>query len=442
MKRTIIFIVISLLIINMVGYVTLADSIFDDVVNEEVAEYIMSWQLDNGGWTKDKDAIFERMWDGSEKKAKYYQVDKVTPLGTIDNDATVSQLQYLAQVYEISQREDIKNSFTRGIEFLLIMQYDSGGFPQVYPYQDHGSSAYENDATFNDNAMINVLYLFGNIVNGNAPYNENLISEELLIRIEDSYYRGIDYVVNAQIVVDGKKTAWGGQHDPVTYETTKGRAFEPISIISKESVKIIKFLDNVVIEEPVVVTVGAETIEIAINGDTSIEEIPVVHELTQEAVNSSLRAAKEWVTGSAIEDTKYYLKGLNGKYFVNESGKLTWYRFYEIGTNEPLFGDVDGSVTHTITEISESRRHGYGWAGTWGKDIYREMLADDIIFDDEIPAALPELDADEEEFERLYEEELYRIYEEEKVANRNRGIAIIAFVSVIIGALYMNGRRS
>lgn len=150
------------------------------------------------------------------------------------------------------------------------------------------------------------------------------------------------------------------------------------------------------------------------------------------------------MAGVAVEDTKYYLKGLNGRYFVTQSGKLTWYRFYEIGSNEPpLFGDVDGSVTHVITEISTSRRHGYGWAGTWGgKDIYRAMLADDVIFDDDIPAALPDLDADEEEFERIYEEEMYLqdIEEEDRTHKRNGIIAITALVLGLTGLITWSRR--
>ncbi len=34
----------------------------------QTAENIMSWQLENGGWTKDNPDIFTRTWDGKEKK--------------------------------------------------------------------------------------------------------------------------------------------------------------------------------------------------------------------------------------------------------------------------------------------------------------------------------------------------------------------------------------
>lgn len=44
----------------------------------------------------------------------------------------------------------------------------------------------------------------------------------------------------------------------------------------------------------------------------------------------------------------------------------TWSRFYEIGTNRPIYGDRDGRVHYELGEISEERRKGYTWRGTWG----------------------------------------------------------------------------
>ena len=48
-----------------------------------------------------------------------------------------------------------------------------------------------------------------------------------------------------------------------------------------------------------------------------------------------------------------------------DNGK--WARFYELGTNKPIYGDRDGKVHYTLEEISEERRNGYGWQGSWGR---------------------------------------------------------------------------
>ena len=38
-----------------------------------------------------------------------------------------------------------------------------------------------------------------------------------------------------------------------------------------------------------------------------------------------------------------------------------WARFYEIGTNRPVFEGRDGVVRYSVLEIEAERRNGYGW---------------------------------------------------------------------------------
>jgi PelA/Pel-15E family pectate lyase len=42
------------------------------------------------------------------------------------------------------------------------------------------------------------------------------------------------------------------------------------------------------------------------------------------------------------------------------SGPL-WSRYYEIGTDRPIFGDRDLSIHDEVNELSLERRRGYGW---------------------------------------------------------------------------------
>ena len=44
---------------------------------------------------------------------------------------------------------------------------------------------------------------------------------------------------------------------------------------------------------------------------------------------------------------------------------IVWVRFYQIGTNRPIFGDYDGKVYYAMSEISSERRTGYSWYGYW-----------------------------------------------------------------------------
>ena len=340
MKRFIVAILILFMAVNLVSVPVEAGT-----ESLQVAKYIMSWQLDNGGWSKDKPEIFTRYWNGTENKAKYYQRDGVTPLGTIDNDATVSQLEYLAAVYHDTRNSEVKASIIKGFDFLLKMQYPSGGFPQVYPEQQAAGSVYENDATFNDHATVNVLTLYKSVLDKESQYNNGLISSTLYNKIQDSFNRGVDFILKAQIEVNGVKTVWGGQHDPYTYKTTKGRSFEPISQISQESAKIVEFLESLNSSDP--------------------------------RIRESILSAKIWFHETVLEDVKYVRNGVNGEYFISSPGTRTWYRFYEIGTNKGIFGDRDGSVSYDIHDISLERILGYGWAGTWGKTIYYAASLDD-----------------------------------------------------------------
>jgi hypothetical protein len=43
-----------------------------------------------------------------------------------------------------------------------------------------------------------------------------------------------------------------------------------------------------------------------------------------------------------------------------------WARFYELGTNVPIYGDRDGLIHYTLEEISEERRTGYSWQSSYG----------------------------------------------------------------------------
>ena len=42
-----------------------------------------------------------------------------------------------------------------------------------------------------------------------------------------------------------------------------------------------------------------------------------------------------------------------------------WARFYELGTNRPLYLDRDSVFRYDFTEISYERRSGYSYHGTW-----------------------------------------------------------------------------
>ncbi len=51
-----------------------------------------------------------------------------------------------------------------------------------------------------------------------------------------------------------------------------------------------------------------------------------------------------------------------GRHLVSTPGHgPIWARFYQIGTDRPIFGDRDKTIHDNVDEISNERRNGYAW---------------------------------------------------------------------------------
>ena len=50
-------------------------------------------------------------------------------------------------------------------------------------------------------------------------------------------------------------------------------------------------------------------------------------------------------------------------------GPPIWARFYEIGTNRPMFVGRDGIVRDSLSQIEHERRVGYSYLGGWARDL-------------------------------------------------------------------------
>jgi PelA/Pel-15E family pectate lyase len=46
-----------------------------------------------------------------------------------------------------------------------------------------------------------------------------------------------------------------------------------------------------------------------------------------------------------------------------------WARFYEIGTNRPIYSDRDGVAKRNLADIGYERRNGYAWLGAWPRQL-------------------------------------------------------------------------
>ncbi len=53
--------------------------------------------------------------------------------------------------------------------------------------------------------------------------------------------------------------------------------------------------------------------------------------------------------------------GVDRKIVADPAAPPLWARFYEIGTNRPIFGGRDGAIHYALAEIEAERRGGYNW---------------------------------------------------------------------------------
>jgi PelA/Pel-15E family pectate lyase len=278
-----------------------------------IADVLLSYQTPSGGWSKNVDLRGRPRQSGES----YYSEQGWSYIGTFDNDATTEEMRFLAKAYEAHGAPRYREAFLRGLAYVFDAQFPNGCWPQVYPLQ----GGYHDAATFNDEAIPNILHLLRRVARGTYPW----VPDPLRQDAEAAMERGVDCVLAAQVVLDGRLTAWGQQHDPLTLEPTHARAYEHPSLTAGESVDTVEFLMG--IEEP------------------SAEVVEAVH------------AAVAWFREVALYDLEYEHPHL----VTRQGAGPLWARFYELGTNRPIFSNRDGEVLYSWYELDDERRRGYGW---------------------------------------------------------------------------------
>jgi PelA/Pel-15E family pectate lyase len=224
------------------------------------------------------------------------------------------------------------------LDYILRAQYETGGWPQYYP----NLSGYYKHITFNDGATIGVMTVLRDVAAGKVPYD--FVDEDYRRKAAEAVEKGIECILKCQIVVDGKKTAWCAQHDSKTYAPAKARSYELPSISGGESVGIVRFLMD--IDNP----------------------SPEIIEAVQCAVAWFDEAKLEGIRQIQKQDESTP-KGWDKVIVKDPSAPPIWARFYEIGTNTPIFCSRDGIPKRTLAEISYERRTGYSWLGHYAAGL-------------------------------------------------------------------------
>jgi PelA/Pel-15E family pectate lyase len=325
-----------------------------------IADILVSFQTPAGGWSKNIDMTKNPRGPGerfSVDNTSRFPVasDNDAPrdrswnyVGTFDNDATITQLRFLAKVIFAPGTKETKvyrEAFLRGLDYIFAAQYPNGGWPQVWPLQ----GGYHDAITYNDDAMIQVLELFRDVASGGRDFG--FVPGKTRARAAQSVKHGIECILATQIVANGRRTVWCQQHDALTLEPCSARNYEMPSESGAESAKIVQFLMG--------------------DPNPSRQMIAAVH------------AAAAWFEKTKIKDIAYRFTGEEGRLLVEAPGSgPLWARYYEIGTDRPIFGDRDKSIHDNVNEISKERRNGYAWY----RDTPARALEEYSIWREKFPA--------------------------------------------------------
>jgi PelA/Pel-15E family pectate lyase len=295
-----------------------------------VADNLLLYQREVGGWPKNIDMAATL---SEKERAGLLKLKAETgneSAATIDNGATFTQLEYLARVYTAQKQERHRDAFLKGLDYLLAAQYENGGWPQYYPLR----KGYYSLITYNDNAMVGVLELLRDVARQRPDYT--FVDDARRLKSEKAIERGVECILKTQVKVEGKLTVWGAQHDVFTFAPAPARKFEPVSLASRESVAVTRFLMGV--ERP----------------DSRVVE--------------AIESAVAWFKASQLSGIRWVEKedkaqpgGFERTLVKDPQAPPLWSRFYEIGTNRPVFEGRDGVVRYSVLEIEAERRNGYGW---------------------------------------------------------------------------------
>lgn len=299
----------------------------------EIADNILLYQRNNGGWPKNYDmqAILT-----DEQKDSLILTKNILHT-TIDNGTTYTQIYYLAQVFQATHIQKYAEGTTQGVQFLLDAQYPNGGWPQFFPLEKKN---YSSHITFNDGAYMGVMELFKLIDDNDSVFS--FLSSKMKEQVHEAYKKGINCILRTQIKDNGRLTAWCQQHDEVTLQPAWARAFEPPCICNGESAEIVLFLMR--LKNPSSEIKNA--IELAIAW-FRISEIKGIRVQTESATPFASKYRKE------IDVDKVVVK--------DSLAPTIWTRYYELKSHRPLFCDRNGKFLYQLSDVSRERRVGYGW---------------------------------------------------------------------------------
>jgi len=295
-----------------------------------IADNLLQHQSPAGGWPKSVD------FTATPTPQSLADAVSGGRANSLDNNATTLPMQFLARTAQATGDDRYRQSFARGLDYLFAAQYPNGGWPQFFPLRE----GYYSHITYNDGAMIHALTLLRDVSASQSPYE--FVDAERRTRASAAVAKGIDCILRTQIKQDGKLIAWCAQHDGKTLAPAWARNYEIPSLSGAESVGIVRFLMEIEKPTPEIIA--------AVEGAVAWLKSVTIAGLRYERGTQADGKKDGWVKPDPT------------------AGPL-WARFYELGSNRPIFTGRDKIVRYSLSEIERERRGGYAFYGDWAESL-------------------------------------------------------------------------
>jgi PelA/Pel-15E family pectate lyase len=252
-------------------------------------------------------------------------------VGTLDNNATFTELRFLAKVAAQAPGKDgdaYRQSFLKGVRYLLAAQFPNGGWPQVWPLE----GGYHDAVTFNDNAVSEAADLLTEVSEAKADFA--FVPADLRAKAGVAAKNGREVIVASQIRVNGKLTIWGQQADAVHPGPGRRPQLRAAGPVDGRERRPAGLSDEPARPDPA--------------------EVAAVHAGVA-WMKSAAIMGKAWTGGKGDPE---------GRRLVDQPGAgPLWSRYYDTA-GKPVFGERDKTLRDNANELSLERRNGYAWFGT------------------------------------------------------------------------------
>lgn len=301
----------------------------------QIADTILLQQRDSGGWPVNLDPL--QAPDAITQQTLAAQ--RALPGGSFDNRATYSQLDYLAQAWQLSQEPRYRDGALRALDFVLDQQIRScGGWPHSVP----AKADYHGRITFADDVTTGVLKTLRQVLQADRYA---FVDPARRVRVADAVARGDACVLRLQVRQHGTPTIWAGQYDPDTLQPAPGRRFELASLVTSESVGVVRYL--MAIEAP-----SADVVA-AIEGALAWFQA------------NALQGVRLETFDAPPEQFDFHRSTVDRRLVADPKAPPLWGRFHDLTDNGVVLADRQGNRLQDYTQVTRERRSGYHWYGTW-----------------------------------------------------------------------------